>query len=329
MNAFADWLFGALFGWMGSAANGAWNALVNAGGGISSFFTKYWFLLLLAAVIIGTVLDYAVWLIRWRPYLVWRSWLIRGLRHRRHQRHARDLESADMDDQTRGALAEWVTASEAIYPLQHDADNEFIAQEPIYDQAFDPNGTFAEPYYTQSPEWEYAAPPAEGFQSHHYAQQPGDAPLHAPQPIWAEPAAAQPPQDYSPLAVDPNQPLIDYMQPADYSSSSLYGDGQNVYDPSPAFEEERSFATSYFKEGKVQPDTDAQTRRRRAGRKQRPMVKRLFDDIRERIVSGEDEEGMLDSLPSRVRPEDAFHEAVYPKGYRYRDRDSAQDDERH
>ena len=49
------------------------------------------------------------------------------------------------------------------------------------------------------------------------------------------------------------------------------------------------------------------------------MARRLFDDIRGRIGRSEDEETMLDSLPSSVRPEDAFHEAVYPKGYHYND----------
>lgn len=315
MNAFADWLFGTLFGWMGSAANGAWNALVNAGSGISSFFSKYWLLFLLAAIIIGTLLDYAVWLLRWRPYLVWRSWLTRGLRRRRMRRHARDLETADMDDQARDTLAEWVTSPEDNYPVQYEPVAYQQEQVPQYDDAA------PAPYYGQSFDEGYAAGPVPEPFAQSYDQQPAEPLWQVPQPMWTESSPASPMQEYSPLSVNPDQPLIDYVQPPDSSyHPALYGDGQNAYGaPAVTFDENAANASPFPMEELPLNGTHSGTRRRRADRKPRPAVKRLFDDIRERVRRGEDEEGMLDGLPSTVRPEDAFHEAVYPKDYRYQD----------
>lgn len=339
MNAFADWLFSLLFGWMGGAANRAWNAIVNSSGGISSFFSRYWLIFLLIALIAGTVLDYAVWLVRWRPYLVWRSWLTRTLRRRRVQRSAQALERADMDENARGALAEWVAASDDSSPISYDP--------ALYQQPYDPASSYApegsadypadaysatneaQPYMASSdaqasyvPEayaWlqgdalyqrppEYAPLPEQPYASstEGYGQdprQPAET-LWQPQPGNEAPYMdASQEEQYSPLSGYQNQPLIDYAQPAMQPyDPALYGDGQNpeTVPADPAY-----------------PQNVAVPRRRRSGRKQRPAARKLLDDFRQRIGQREDEEGMLDGLPPAVRPEDAFHEAVYPSGYRY------------
>ena len=323
MNAFADWLFSALFGWMGSAANGAWNALVNASGGISSFFSTYWLLFLLAVIIAGTVLDYAVWLVRWRPYLVWRSWLTRRLRRRRMQRSAQDLEHSDMDEQARGALAEWVSTPEEGYPL---------AYEPVFNEGQQAGGY--QPDLSGYPPEHYYAPQGYGQgyipqtsypdqqQQAYDLQQPAE-PLWEPrQTAWMDPVPSPLPDTvYQPLSGFQDQPLIDYAAPPEQPYyASLYGDGQNEFNNPPAFDGNNAYISSGIAQEQPQISrTGENGRRRRSDRKQRPMARRFFDDIRGRIGRGEDEETMLDGLPSSVRPEDAFHEAVYPKGYHYQD----------
>lgn len=74
MNAFADSLFSLLFGWLRSLVQGLWGMV--SGGGLSRFFVwlgDHWLWVALIAVIFGTVLDFLIWLIRWRPYLVWKT----------------------------------------------------------------------------------------------------------------------------------------------------------------------------------------------------------------------------------------------------------------
>lgn len=84
MNSFANSLFSLLFGWLRSLIQGIWTAA--ARGEFSRFFTwlgDHWFLVAVVLCLGCTVLDYLVWLVRWRPYLVWRTKLrsfIRRLR---------------------------------------------------------------------------------------------------------------------------------------------------------------------------------------------------------------------------------------------------------
>lgn len=320
MNAFADWLFTLLFGWMGGAANRAWNAVANASGGLSSFFSKYWPILLLLAILIGTVMDYTVWLVRWKPYLVWRSWLARVLRRRRAQRTAQELEQAEMDEAARGALAGWVAAPEdsspiaydpARYPVQDAAADQPIWQEgPVYPQdaavwqgSALPYEETAAPYFP--PDQQAYGSDRTGWQG--FAPAPG-SPYLPYQPV-SEPEQA------SPLGAAANQPLIDYAPAYEAYDPAAYGDGQHLAD-----QPEQEI---FWQE--TAPGEAGGGRRRRSLRRQRPMAQKLLEGIRQRVGrSADEEEGMLDGLPPAIRQEDAFHEAVYPSGYHYQPPESGE-----
>lgn len=310
MNAFADWLFSALFGWMGSAANGAWNALVNARGGISTFFSKYWLVLLLIVLLAGTVLDYAVWLVRWRPYLVWRSWISRRLRRRHWQRSAQDLATTDMDDQARDTLAQYVTNPDENTPINYQQAGYEEPQPYAYDQAYTPA---AEPYYAQIFDQSYQsqAPVPELLFT---PDQPQEPDWQMSQALWTQPGTPLEQDQASSLGYQ-HQPLIDYVQPIEngYYDPAMYGDGQNTAEDSAPMDVPLSDDT------KSPHDGAAAGRRRRSGRKTRPTARQLYEDLKERIGNADDEQGMLDGLPSTVRPEDAFHEAIYPQDYHYQD----------
>ena len=74
MNAFADSLFSMLFGWLRALVQGLWNAV--SSGGLGGFFTwlgDHWLWVVLILVLGATVLDFVIWFIRWRPYLVWKT----------------------------------------------------------------------------------------------------------------------------------------------------------------------------------------------------------------------------------------------------------------
>ncbi len=186
MNAFADWLFRALLGWTGQAANSIWNAVVNSAGGISDFFSRYWLGVLLVLIIGGTVLDYAVWFARWRPYLVWRSWLHRRKRRRMQTDAARSLDQGQMDEQAQSALAGW-----AAVPQDQSPVNDLYDTPPPY-------ATWQQPWQPQWPREQAQQPPVWQEEPAVYAPPANGQPAG---PWAAAPSAYQPDQNpYAPGA---------------------------------------------------------------------------------------------------------------------------------
>lgn len=95
MNTFSNSLFTFFFGWARRLIESVWNAA--AEGRLGGFFTwlgDHWLILALILVLGGTALDFLIWLIRWRPYLVWRSTL---------RRLGRRLRGEHVDSQRRFA----------------------------------------------------------------------------------------------------------------------------------------------------------------------------------------------------------------------------------
>ncbi|NLD83458.1 MAG: hypothetical protein GX637_04765 [Clostridiales bacterium] len=87
MNTFSNSLFTFLFGWARSLIEGVWNAA--AEGRLSAFFSwlgDHWLIVAAVLILLGTALDFLIWLIRWRPYLVWRSTLRRWGRRLRGEK---------------------------------------------------------------------------------------------------------------------------------------------------------------------------------------------------------------------------------------------------
>lgn len=286
MNAFANWLFSILLGWTGALANKVWNAVVNAAGGISDFFARYWLPLVLILILAGTALDFAVWFARWRPYLVWRSWFSRRRRRRYERSAAHSLENSQMDDGTLGTIADWVAAP---------AD-----QSPVY--ALD----------STLQAWQRHDPYT--HQEQQGTQQPyGTAPADAYSPFFTA--------VHTDIQGDMAQPAVN--GDAQMMESFPYEDHD---DPNAAWLPDSSYGNPYAPQADDAQAPAAFQRRRRSQRdKQKPQPLHFLRDLRQRVTAPDDEEGMLDGLPSPVNRQDAFHEAVYPQSYRYRDPDSRPD----
>lgn len=78
MGSFANTLFTALMGWTQSAASALWSLFTNAkDNGALRWIGSHWFLLAAVLCVIGLAADLGVYLVRWRPYLVWKSFLKR------------------------------------------------------------------------------------------------------------------------------------------------------------------------------------------------------------------------------------------------------------
>ncbi len=78
MNTFANSLFSVLFGWARGLIQEVWNAALS--GQFSGFLTwlgDHWLVVVFGLILGCTVMDYLIWLIRWRPYLLWRGFFRR------------------------------------------------------------------------------------------------------------------------------------------------------------------------------------------------------------------------------------------------------------
>ena len=74
MNTFANSLFTLLFSGFRSLIQGVWVSVTS--GSLNGFFVwlgDHWAWVLLALCLLGTAADFIIWLIRWRPYLIWRT----------------------------------------------------------------------------------------------------------------------------------------------------------------------------------------------------------------------------------------------------------------
>ena len=295
MNAFADWLFSILLGWTGTLANKVWNAVVNAAGGISDFFATYWLPLVLILILAGTALDFAVWFARWQPYLVWRSWFQRRRRSKREHNAARSLEHSQMDDGTLGTIADWVAAPQD--------------QSPVY--ALDSSRQAWQQHETYMPQEQ------QGMQQPYFPQEQQTTQL----PLDASPADAYSPY-FTAVQSDAQEGMAEpaFTGAAPPMESFPYDDHD---DPNDAWQPDSAYGNPYAAQpGDAQAPAASQRRRRSQREKQKPQPLHFLRDLRQRVTAPDDEESMLDGLPSPVNRQDAFHEAVYPQSYRYRDPDT-------
>lgn len=78
MGQFAGTLFRLLLGWVQTAVSWLWNLAANAdvSAGLH-WLLDHWLMLLALLCIGGVLVDFLVYLLRWQPYRVWRSFLQR------------------------------------------------------------------------------------------------------------------------------------------------------------------------------------------------------------------------------------------------------------
>lgn len=79
MGSFANTLFTVLLGWMQGAVSTVWSAFTSEKG--NSFFNwigRHWILIAGILCVIGLVSDLCVYLLRWKPFQVWKSFLFRN-----------------------------------------------------------------------------------------------------------------------------------------------------------------------------------------------------------------------------------------------------------
>ena len=78
MGSFANTLFTVLLGWFRGIVSSVWAAFTSEkGGGLLQWIGSHWILVAAVLCIIGLTADFAVYLFRWKPLHVWKSFFER------------------------------------------------------------------------------------------------------------------------------------------------------------------------------------------------------------------------------------------------------------
>ncbi len=78
MGSFANTLFTILLGWLRSAVSAVWTAFTSEkGNSFLNWIGDHWILLAVILCLIGLAADLCVYLLRWKPFMVWKSFLSR------------------------------------------------------------------------------------------------------------------------------------------------------------------------------------------------------------------------------------------------------------
>ena len=74
MGSFANTLFRVMLGWLQGIISAVWSAFTSEkGGSLLTWIGKYWIPIAAVLCIIGLVSDLGVYIVRWKPYKVWKS----------------------------------------------------------------------------------------------------------------------------------------------------------------------------------------------------------------------------------------------------------------
>lgn len=120
MNTFANSLFTMLFTWAKGLIRHVWDDIVS--GQFNGFFIwlgDNWVWVVLGLIIGCTVVDYLIWMIRWRPYLLWRAFFRRvGRFFRGQSRQFEQGYDSSVDIRLTPEQETAVPAEEAEMPLE-------------------------------------------------------------------------------------------------------------------------------------------------------------------------------------------------------------------
>ena len=74
MGSFANSLFKIMLGWLQTAVSAVWSAFTSENGSsVFNWIGKHWILLAGILCAVGLVTDLCVYIFRWKPYKVWKS----------------------------------------------------------------------------------------------------------------------------------------------------------------------------------------------------------------------------------------------------------------
>lgn len=137
MGTLADSLFNLLMGWVRALVNAIWALFTTDHTTLLEFLGKNWVLIVVVILAAGLAIDWLVWLIRWRPYLLWARRARRFLRMPEPEQEEKRKKRAPSGDETQKMPAAYAQADsgapeeeeERWLPLQQPQMDERQAQE--------------------------------------------------------------------------------------------------------------------------------------------------------------------------------------------------------
>lgn len=219
MNNFADTLLKMLFGWMRTLMEGVWNAFSSGRmRNTISWLGDHWLWLVVFLCIACTVLDYFIWFIRWKPYVIWRN----KLRRLFQGRPAHDEEPEYYLFQQGYDDGVDMDLSDMPVPAPAAADAEYFAwQQPVYEPQpetlpLEPAGEMAEEAYVpqEMPVFIPEQPAVRNRRSQRHEKKKSR--LHGILPVADEESEQQ--LDGLPPAVDKNDAFHAPVYPGQYNN---------------------------------------------------------------------------------------------------------------
>ena len=77
MEGFSSTVFKLTLGWVRNAVHLIWDGISNPSGGFFMWISDHWLIVFIILCVTGALLDLIVYLFRWRPDLVWKSYFRR------------------------------------------------------------------------------------------------------------------------------------------------------------------------------------------------------------------------------------------------------------
>ena len=127
MNTYGRTILKFLLGWLkGATESFDEEALLTSSGQVGGWLGRYWLALVVILILVGVIADYVIWLIRWKPYVAWRSKRRQGLLRR----------SAFREKQfARGYQTDSREIKEAALPL-YEAEPDETPEEPAWQERY-------------------------------------------------------------------------------------------------------------------------------------------------------------------------------------------------
>lgn len=120
MNGYANVLLTTLLAWMQGMARSLWQLISGQEDNLLALIADNWVILTVLLCAVGLIIDTVVYLVRWRPYLVWASFFRRMARHKQQEeaRPVRQWVYADGSARTEQVEAEEAPeAAPMVVPL--------------------------------------------------------------------------------------------------------------------------------------------------------------------------------------------------------------------
>ena len=120
MGSFANALFNGLFGWVQSAVRSLWS--IFTGDPKHSFLAwvgDHWILLAVLLCAAGLICDLGVYLLRWQPFRVWRSYWER--RRGRKEEPEEEAERLPTEPDAEAGLSAGTFRNQAEYAVSEDS----------------------------------------------------------------------------------------------------------------------------------------------------------------------------------------------------------------